>query len=99
MADVMSELSDDFIKQLLAKPETTRNTAKKLDLTKPDNRDIMVWIKLYHTFGLCSNPGCPDERPQKVAEGKAMCTDVAGVLVCRLCFLAGFALDKPEGGL
>jgi hypothetical protein len=92
----MKEIDAELIERLLNKPKRG-NSKRGLNLNLPENRNLMVWIKLYHTLGYCANPECPDDRPRKVAEGNAMCTLVNDVLVCRLCFLGGFGLDKPGG--
>jgi hypothetical protein len=92
----MKEISAEQIEKLLSRPK--RGYSKKgIDLGMRENRNLMVWIKLHHTLAYCSNPECPDDRPRKVAEGNAMCTPIGEVMVCRLCFLAGFALDKSSG--
>lgn len=92
----MKEISAEQIEKLLSRPK--RGYSKKgIDLGMRENRNLMVWIKLHHTLAYCSNPECPDDRPRKVAEGNAMCTPIGEVMVCRLCFLGGFALDKPKG--
>ena len=93
----MKELTQAEIEKLLSRPKRG-NSKKGIDLGLRENRNLLVWIKLHHTLGFCANPDCPDDRPKKVAEGNAMCTQIGDVLVCRLCFLAGFGLDKPAGG-
>lgn len=92
----MKEISPEQIEKLLSRPK--RGFSKKgIDLSLRENRNVMVWIKLHHTLANCSNPECPDDRPRKVAEGHAMCTPIGDDMVCRLCFLAGFGLDKQAG--
>jgi hypothetical protein len=91
----MKEIDDALIEKLLSKPK--RGSKKGIDLGLRENRNLMVWIKLHHTLGNCANPECPDDRPRKVAEGYAMCTPIDDKLVCRLCFLAGWGLDKSGG--
>ena len=92
----MKEISDDLIEKLLTRPKRG-NSKRGIDLGLRENRNVLVWIKLPHTLGYCSNPECPDDRPRKVAEGNAMCTVLNDGIVCRLCFLSGFGLDKPAG--
>jgi hypothetical protein len=95
----MKEISQEQIDKLLTRPKRG-NSKRGIDLGLRDNRNLLIWIKLPHTLGFCTNPECPDDRPRKVAEGNAMCTalDSDGiVLVCRLCFLSGFGLDKSNG--
>jgi hypothetical protein len=92
----MKEISPEKIEALLSRPKRG-NSRKGVDLSLKENRNLMVWIKLWHQLGYCSNPECPDQRPRKVAEGNAMCTPLdedRTLLVCRLCFLAGYGLDK-----
>lgn len=92
----MKEISAELIEKLLSRPKRG-NSKKGIDLGLKENRNVMVWIKLHHTLGYCTNPECPDDRPRKVAEGNAMCTPIGDDLVCRLCFLGGYALDKSAG--
>jgi hypothetical protein len=92
----MKELTQAEIEKLLSRPKRG-NSKKGIDLGLRENRNLLVWIKLFHTLGFCTNPDCPDDRPKKVAEGNAMCVQIGDELVCRLCFLAGFGLDKPAG--
>lgn len=95
----MKELGEDFINQLLTKPKRGK---PGMSLDDPDNRNILIWIKLPHTLAFCHNPECPDDRPRKVAEGNAMCTLIHDKAVCRLCFLSGYllpSLDNPAPGV
>lgn len=92
----MKELSADQIQSLLSRPKRG-NSRKGIDMHLRENRNVIIWFKLPMTFAYCSNPDCPDDRPRKVAEGNAMCTQIDDKPVCRLCFLAGFALDKSAG--
>ena len=92
----MRELDAGEIEKLLSRPK--RGYSKKgIDLGLRENRNLIVWLKLYHTFENCANPDCPDDRPRKVQDGKAMCVEINGQYVCRLCFLAGFGLDTGAG--
>lgn len=90
-------LPDNLIETLLAQPQTKRAASGKPQLGHPDSRHLMVWVHLNHTFANCANPTCPDERPRKVEEGKAMCIEYNGAYMCRLCFLAGYGLDNHVG--
>lgn len=92
----MKEISEEEITKLLSRPKRG-NSRKGIDLSMRENRNLLVWIKIPHTLAYCANTECPDDRPRKVAEGNAMCTLIHDVPVCRLCFLSGFALDKPSG--
>lgn len=92
----MKEIDEALIQKLLSRPKRG-NSKRGVDLGLKENRNLLVWIKLYHTLGNCANPECPDDRPRKVAEGHAMCTPIGEILVCRICFLSGFGLDKPGG--
>lgn len=93
----MKEISEEEIAKLLSRPRRG-NSKKGIDLGMRDNRNLLVWIKLPMTLAYCANPDCPDDRPHKVEEGNAMCVMISDKPVCRLCFLAGFALDKSAGG-
>jgi len=89
------ELSDDFIDELLAQPATRRRKYDPNDVTVAENRHILVWVRLQHRLGICSNSECPDVRPLRVEEGNAMVTALPNNLyACRICYLAGFGLDK-----
>lgn len=92
----MRELDSNEIEKLLSRPK--RGYSKKgIDLSLRENRNLLVWIKLFHSFQNCANPECPDDRPRKVQDGHAMCVEINGQYVCRLCFLAGFGLDTGPG--
>jgi hypothetical protein len=92
----MKEISEAEIQALLSRPKRG-STKRSMNLGLKENRNVIVWFKLPMTFAYCSNPECPDDRPRKTVEGNAMCTLINDKPVCRLCFLAGFALDKPAG--
>lgn len=80
-------------KDATATPKRTK-TKKEIELNNPENRTVLVWLKLPHSLGYCTNPECPDTRPRKVAEGNAMCSNVNGVIMCRLCFLDGYGMTE-----
>lgn len=84
------ELDDEQIKKLLAPRKTVGTRKKAQDLTLEENRNIKVWFTLMHRLDTCSNPECPDSRPLKTEDGNAMCVQVEGVVMCRLCFLDNY---------
>ena len=96
------ELEDMMVEELLNPENTTkRRKYNELDTLNPENRHMLVWFRLKHTLGVCSNPGCEDVRPQRAAEGNAMCVVLpqtnslpsdSSRTACRICYLAGYGL-------
>lgn len=107
------ELDENVIAEILAAPTTMRRGRYTKDSTDdPLNRHILVWVRLPHSLSYCSNSTCSDQRPRRVTEGNAMCTQVGTHIVehedgtketvptmaCRLCYLAGFNLPTSVSG-
>jgi hypothetical protein len=98
MQSLMSNpLDKDFIDNLLKAPQKVSRARKANDLTRVESRTYTVWFTLRQTFGVCSNPDCKDQRPLKTSDGNAMCIDVNGTTMCRLCFLDGFGVTLDNG--
>lgn len=63
-------------------------------------RDYQTWFKLaHHLFdqetgepAKCENPDCLDTRNNS----KTITVEVSGVMMCRICFLAGWKLNSPD---
>lgn len=94
-------LSNEQIQKLLAKSNEpkSRGGRKPKGWIDTSSRDYSTWFKLHHKlydeeaekFAECSNPNCTDTR-----EGGQAVAEVSGVLMCRICFLAGYMLTSPE---
>lgn len=90
-------LSSDAIENLLKAPQREPRSRKANDLTKVESRTYTNWFTLRQEFANCNNPACTDTRPSKVADGTAMCINVNGIMICRLCFLDGFEVALDNG--
>lgn len=87
-------LTPDEIAKILKTPEKTPRLPKS---KKPDSsiRDYQTWFKMRHVLirpdneetAQCSNPNCSEPKRHMVA-------DVEGILMCRVCFLNGYALKE-----
>lgn len=88
----MTQEPIDFA-EILAKgdtpPKRKTQKSKKVDIT---NRTVTTWFKLPHTYGICENPDCLDERPLENNETTrhAMTADVNDRMICRICFISGY---------
>jgi len=97
-------LSDDKIRELLAKKNKPRSTGgrtgtgtKKID---PNDRSYLAWFALNHSMldsetnerTHCSNPDCIDPRPKEHGQ---IVVEVKGQKMCRYCFIEGWLLENP----
>ena len=94
-------LTPEQVAHLLALPDKKRGGGRKAG-PNTSVRDHKTWFLLAHKLfdeetrelAICSNPQCPDTRSKE----SAVIAEVDGILMCRICFLAGWKsiLSNPN---
>jgi hypothetical protein len=88
-------LDSAFIEGLLKAPQAAPKTSrarKPATFSTAESRTFTGWFTVVTRLAVCSNPDCPDKRELRTEEGNAMCGDIGGITMCRVCFLDGYGV-------
>lgn len=93
-------LTPEQVKLLLSLPDKKRGGRKAKGGIDTSVRNHETWFKLAHKLfdeetqeaAQCSNPECPDMRPKQ----RTVVAEIDGILMCRICFLAGWRTMNPN---